>query len=317
MVTSSRSQTRREMLSGLSKLAGATLLSRGLLFASGPAAASRYDPKLSIQNYIWMQHLDDEKKTLAEGVDDVLSSFHEAGYHRVELGTGFFAPELRDRTLELLDRYKLAPETFFPNTTMHEASVAEKSVNDALELARLLKPHGTRVIVINPTPKPDKAPKTDDELDIQARYVGQLGDGLHQLGMKLALHHHTPELVDNQREWRHLMNHTNPNRVYCCVDVHWAYRGGQDVMTFLRAAGDRLLVLHLRNSKEGVWMEDFGPGDIDYSQVANYLRAIKFDGYLVVELAYEKGTPITRPLTEDLRLSRLYTEKAFGLSALS
>ena len=198
---------------------------------------------------------------------------------------------------------------------MHEAAAAEKSVNDALELARLLKPRGTRVIIVNPIPKPNNAPKTDEELNTQARYVAQLGDELYKLGMKLALHHHTPELINNQREWRHFMQHTNPNRVYCCVDVHWAYRGGQDVMTFLHAAGDRLLVLHLRNSKEGVWMEDFGPGDVDYPSVANYLRTINFDGYLVVELAYETGSEATRSLTEDLRLSRLYTEKTFGLPA--
>ena len=306
-------QTRREMLTGVAKLAGATLLSQPALFGSGPAAGARYRPKLSVQNYIWIQRLEVEKKTLADGLDEVLSSFHDAGYSRVELGSGFFTQELRDKTLALLDQYKMVPETFFPNSTMYEASAAEKSVNDALELARLLQPHGTRVIVINPVPKPENAPKTDEELNTQARYVAQLGDELHNLGMKLALHHHTPELINNQREWRHLMQHTDPNRVYCCVDVHWAYRGGQDVMTFLRAARDRLLVLHLRNSKEGVWMEDFGPGDVDYPSVANYLRTIKFEGYLVVELAYEKGTIITRPLTEDLRLSRLYTEKVFGL----
>jgi inosose dehydratase len=132
--------------------------------------------------------------------------------------------------------------------------------------------------------------------------------------MKLALHHHTPELPDNAREWHHLLQHTNPNRVYCCVDVHWAYRGGQDVVTFIRETGDRLLILHLRNSKHGVWMEDFGPGDVDYQKVAGYLREIKFNGYLVVELAYEENTRVTRSLTQDLRLSRLYSEKVFGLS---
>ena len=108
----------------------------------------------------------------------------------------------------------------------------------------------------------------------------------------------------------HLLQHTNPQRVYCCVDVHWAYRGGQEVMTFIRETGDRLVELHLRNSKQGVWTEDFGPGDIDYQKVADYLRGISFKGYLVVELAYEKDTQITRSLDEDLRLSRLYTDKS-------
>jgi inosose dehydratase len=297
----------------MSKLAAASLLSRPSLFGSGDAAAAHYAPKLSVQNYIWIQQLEVEKKTVAEGVEEVLGSFHRAGYRRVELGTAFFTPELRDKTLALLDKYELVPETFFPNTTLHEAAVAEKSVNDAMELARLLKPHGTRVIVINPSPKPDKAQKTDAELDLQARYVDKLGDELHQLSMKLALHHHTPELVDKAREWRHLLAHTNPQHVFCCVDVHWAVRGGQEMMPFIRATGNRLLDMHLRNSKQGVWMEDFGPGDLDYRQVADYLREIKYDGYLVVELAYEKGTQVTRSLTENLRVSRLYADKLFGL----
>ena len=308
-------QTRREMLSGMSKLAGATLLNRRLLLGSSEASAAHYAPKLSVEIYIWIQHLASEKKTLAEGVDEVLASFHGAGYRRVELNQDFFKPELRERTFALLAKYNLAPETIYAGTTMHEAAAAEKSVKEVVEVARLLKPHGTRVIVTNPSPKPGQARKTDEELDTQAKYVDQLGAELHQQGMKLALHHHTPELVDNAREWRHLLQHTNPRRVYCCVDVHWAYRGGQEVMTFIRETGDRLVELHLRNSKQGVWTEDFGPGDIDYQKVADYLRGIGFKGYLVVELAYEKNTQITRSLDEDLRLSRRYAEKVFGLRA--
>ena len=299
----------------MSKLAGAMLLSRRLLLGGNEASAAHYAPKLSVEIYIWIQRLASEKKTLAEGVEEVLASFHGAGYRRVELNQDFFKPELRERTLALLTKYNLAPETIYAGTTMHEAAAAEKSVKEVVELARLIKPHGARIIVTNPSPKPSQARKTDEELDIQAKYVDQLGAELHQQGMKLALHHHTPELVDNAREWRHLLQHTNPRRVYCCVDVHWAYRGGQEVMPFIRATGHRLVELHLRNSRQGTWTEDFGPGDIDYQKVADYLRGIGFKGYLVVELAYEKDTQITRSLDEDLRLSRLYTDKIFGLPA--
>jgi inosose dehydratase len=297
----------------MAKLAGATLLSQRLLLGGNEASAAHYAPKLSVEVYIWIQRLASEKKTLAEGVEEVLASFHGAGYRRVELNQDFFQPDLRERTLALLAKHKLAPETLYAGTTMHERAAAKKSVKEVLDLARLLKPHGTRIIVTNPSPKPQQAQKTDEELETQARYVDQLGAELLQQGIKLAVHHHTPELVDNAREWRHLLKHTNPRQVFCCVDVHWAYRGGQDVMTFLRETGDRLVEVHLRNSKQGVWMEDFGPGDIDYQKVADYLRGISFNGYLIVELAYEKGTQITRPLDEDLRLSREYTEKVFGL----
>jgi inosose dehydratase len=90
-------------------------------------------------------------------------------------------------------------------------------------------------------------------------------------------------------------------------------RGGQAPLAFLREVGGRLASLHLRNDQQGVWMEDFGPGDIDYAKVAEYLKEIRFSGYLVVELAYEKATRIARSLEEDLRLSRLYAEKVFDL----
>jgi inosose dehydratase len=300
-------QTRREVFSDLAKLAGTTLLSRQLLLGA------QYAPKLSVEIYIWIQHLESEKKTLAEGAEEVLASFHGAGYRRVELNQDFFQPALREQTFTLLAKNHLAPETVYAGTTLHESAAAEKSLREVVELARLLKPHGTRVIVTNPSPKPGQALKSAEELATQAKYVDRLAEEISGLGMKLALHHHTPELLEHAREWQHLMRHTDPNRVYCCVDVHWAYRGGQEVMSFLRETGNRLLELHLRNSRQGIWMEDFGPGDIDYQKVADYLREISFNGYLVVELAYEKGTQITRSLDEDLRLSRLYTEKVFGL----
>jgi inosose dehydratase len=97
------------------------------------------------------------------------------------------------------------------------------------------------------------------------------------------------------------------------VDVEWAVRGGQEPLAFLREVGSRLVSLHVRNSQGGVWMEDFSDGDIDYTKVAAYLKQIDYAGYLIVELAYEKNTKITRPLEEDLRLSRLYAEKMFAL----
>jgi inosose dehydratase len=169
--------------------------------------------------------------------------------------------------------------------------------------------------VTNPSPKPHGERKTDAELGLQARNLNRLGAELHKQGVHLMVHHHTPELVDNAREWRFQLQHTDPQLVSCCVDVDWAVRGGQEPLAFLREVGKRLASLHLRNDQQGVWMEEFGAGDIVYSKITDYLKEIGFSGYLVVELAYEKSTKITRSLEEDLRLSRLYAEKVFGLKS--
>jgi sugar phosphate isomerase/epimerase len=58
-------------------------------------------------------------------------------------------------------------------------------------------------------------------------------------------------------------------------------------------------------------MEELGDGDIDYREVAAYLREIRWSGWMTVELAYEKATLITRPLEENLKRSREYAEKVF------
>lgn len=145
--------------------------------------------------------------------------------------------------------------------------------------------------------------------------MNQLASKLKPLGLGLMLHHHDPEMAENAREWRHLLQNTPAGLVSLCLDLHWVLRGGQDVMALLRESGARTGGLHLRNSKDNVWTEAFGDGDIDYAPVAAHLRRIGFSGYLMVELAYEKATVITRSLEENLRLSRLYAERVFGVRA--
>jgi hypothetical protein len=68
----------------------------------------------------------------------------------------------------------------------------------------------------------------------------------------------------------------------------------------------------VRSAKNKLWLEDVEDSDIDYRQVAAYLKRAKLDPLVVVELAYRANTIVTRPLQEDLRLSRVYTERVFG-----
>ena len=59
-------------------------------------------------------------------------------------------------------------------------------------------------------------------------------------------------------------------------------------------------------------MEVFGDGDIDYRGVAAHLKSELLEPLLIVELAYRPDTVITRPLEEDLRLTRIYAEHIFN-----
>jgi inosose dehydratase len=196
---------------------------------------------------------------------------------------------------------------------MHDPDAAAKSVANVLALAASAAQAGTVAIDINPDPIGRE--KTNEELTVQAENMNRLGEALRKREQRLFVHHHIPEMANSAREWRHILQHTDPALVWLTVDTHWAYRGGQDWMGIVREAGKRLASLHLRNSSGGVWSESFGEGDLDYSKLANYLREAGLHPYLVVELAYESKTPHTRSLTENLRLGREYAQRVFGVRA--
>lgn len=292
-------QTRRQFLTGAAALA---------------AAKSNYDPKLAVQLYVWTQQFRAEKIGLAEGMEKAFPACRRAGYHRLELMAGFVAPDLRERTKALLQKNDLQAPIMYSGGVLHEERAAEKAVPEILKTADAARDLGAVALNVNPDPKPRREPKSDEELNTQARYLNRLGRELANRGLRLFVHNHDPEMLENAREWRSNLQHTDPRLVWFCLDLHWVYRGKQDPMALLRQAGSRLASLHIRNSVKGTWSESFGDGDIDYREITKFLKQIEFAGFLVLELAYEKATKVTRPLEENLRLSRLYAEKIFDLN---
>lgn len=283
------------------------------LAASRLPASSSYKPRLATAFYVWTQQFNARKQPLAEGIPEALAAIRRAGFRAVELMAQCFQPDLCEITWKALRETRLELFSVYNGGPMHTAEDAERTIAQTLRVAAAAKPAGAQWINFNPSPKPGKERKSDEELDAQARYVDALGEKLRLQGFRLHLHHHDPEMAENAREWRHLLTHTDPKLVGFCVDVDWVRRGGQDPLQILREAGPRLVSLHLRNTRDGIWTEDFGEGDIDYAAIAGHLRATGFQGWLIVELAYAKQTRLTRPLEENLRLSRAFAEKIFGL----
>ena len=145
--------------------------------------------------------------------------------------------------------------------------------------------------------------------------MNRLGEALKKGGVTLLIHQHSPEMAEKAREWRFVLKHTDPALVAFNLDLDWVFRGGNQPLELLEEAGPRVLSTHIRSSRKGVWSEAVGDGDIDYAAVAQSLRKRGYTGYLVAELAYETQTQVTRSLVEDLRVSRLYIEKTFGVKS--
>jgi inosose dehydratase len=271
--------------------------------------------RMSVEGYIFQQYAVRQKKQLGDVLDEVFGMAHAAGFHNIEINQGFFTPELRERTLNRLKENQLKMPSVYVGGAMHTRDAEAATTARALEIGELCKPFGCVAIVNNPDPKPAGAQKTDEELTVQASALNDLGQILRHNGFELRVHHHTPELVENAHEWRHILHNTDPRYVTLCLDLDWVQQGGLKPLDLLREAGARVREIHVRNAKDKLWLEALEDGDIDYREIAAFMKQERLKPLVVVELAYRENTAISRPLGEDLRLSRIYAEQVFGLRA--
>ncbi len=266
---------------------------------------------MAVEGYIFQQHAEFLKRPLLETLPAVLPMVKAAGFQNIELNPAFFPPDGREHVLSIIQEQGLRMPSLYVGGPMHATEGADRTIATALEFGSLCAPFGCRAIVNNPDPKFGEASKTDAELDSQAASLNRMGRLLASHGFELRVHHHTPQLAQNAREWRHILSHTDPEYVHICVDVDWAYEGGFEPVPFLREVGPRLREIHVRSARNRVWLEDVEDSDIDYRKVASYLNGAGLTPLIVVELAYRDNTNVTRTIEEDLKRSRIYTERVF------
>ncbi len=269
-------------------------------------------PRVVAQTYIWVQHYSARGERLDDHFDEAFAATARAGFGAVQgFLTWFATPESTGTVAASLARHHLSLPAVYADGAMHDAR-ADATIERIVERAGRAREHGVTTVIMNPAVKPDGAGKTDEELAVQARSLDALGSRLRALGMSLAVHAHDREMASGAREWYHILRHTDPAKVGICLDLHWVFRGGQDPMALLKAAGPRIRDLHLRNSRDGIWLEELSTGEIRYAEIARELRRLKFAGTYTVELAVEPTTVQTRPLEENLRRSRQFVRQTFG-----
>jgi inosose dehydratase len=265
------------------------------------------------QLYIYQQRsMAELGQPFEEALEQIFGQVRAAGYEGVELPLGSCGtPEGVQRVGDLLAAHGLQLPSAYASGALHE-DTANETVWAVLEEAAEAKPLGVRAITYNPAPARGRQ-KTDAELQQQARWLDQLGSQLQSRGLNLALHFHAPELAQGGRELWADLDGTSRANVGLCLDVDWAWRGGVEPLTILQRYGDRLVSLHLRDARGGKWSQALGDGDYDYRPIVERLRALEFDGWVTVELAYEEGMEWTRPIEENLRRSRDWVNRSFGV----
>lgn len=285
----------------------------GLRASPAASAAETATPAPPVGSNIfgWSQYYQRERKNVNDHLDEVLTALHDAAYDYLEGNVDAATPDNNQRFADRLRNKGLRPVCLYTGARLHEADKAAAQVARLLTAAKACQKAGFTLIDCNPDPIGRH--KTDGELKTQAAALNDFGKGLHDLGMKLGIHNHTPEMAENAREFHYTLRHTDPAFVGLNYDVHWVFRGGIQPPDVLKEYGGRIVSWHLRQSRNGVWYEILDSGDIDYAVLATFATERHLTAPLTVELALENGTKVTRNVVENHRLSREWVRRVFGV----
>ncbi|MEJ2701597.1 MAG: sugar phosphate isomerase/epimerase [Sedimentisphaerales bacterium] len=281
--------------------------------------ANRGKLHLACNQYPWTVFYARDHRDFNKELDSGLAELASCGLDGYEPAAN--NPQEIDRLEPLLTKHGLRMRSLYVNSTLHERDKADESIEAVLAIARKAKQIGTKIIVTNPSPIRWGGPenKDDAQLKVQAAALEKLGRELRDMGLTLSYHNHDIELRNAAREFHHMMVGTDPAYVTLCLDAHWVYRGAGNsqvaLFDVLKLYGSRIMELHLRQSKNNIWTEAFGEGDVDYPALAKYLLEINVRPQLVLEQAVEAGSPKTMTTLEAFRRSSQYARRVFAAFA--
>jgi inosose dehydratase len=259
-----------------------------------------------------IENIAGERITYKQVIDEI----EQTGYVGTELGDWGFMPtdpaqlaaELNARHLQLLGSWV--------NVYLHDAARHEASIADCVRTAKLVAAVGgaQAVIVLGNDPYGDpfrtkiagRVRPADAMSDAQWKIFA---DGANRVaravkeetGLRTVFHHHVGTWVETPAETARFLEMTDAQLVGLCFDTgHWTFAGG-DAVDGLKQHAARVWHVHFKDCApriaaqsrveewdgptsvgHGVFCE-LGKGAVDFAGVIQQLRAMQYDGWLVVE----------------------------------
>lgn len=289
---------RRTVLAGLAMTAPVSALVACTSADDDQVPIDRAGLPIATNSYPWRTFAQRAKRPFERKSPEPLEDIQQIGFAGYEpiVESTTEAAELTSA----IKKTSLSLRSVYVNSVLHDELQVKRSVESVIQIASALKPLGTEIIVTNPSPIRwgGNEDKTDQQLRRQAMALDELGARLGRQGQILAYHNHDAELRQGGREFHHMLTSTDPSHVRLCLDAHWIYRGcGNSAVALFDAVQhyhDRIVELHLRQSVDGIWTEDFRmQGDVDYARLFRFLREQKIQPHLVLEQAVESESPNT------------------------
>jgi inosose dehydratase len=304
-------QDRRKFLADAGLAAAATMFG-GAALAHAAEPAGRLHVAINQWSVGAVRGRDKQKTTIS--FDEELAELAASGIDGLEPGLGS-ADQVAPLAAQL-KKHGLQLRSIYTGSALDDPAKVGKESERIVALAKSAKEAGTKIIVTNPSPLPNRQGKSDEQLKTQAAALNKLGHELAALGLTLAYHNHDVELHHAAREFHHMMLGTDPRALRLCLDAHWVYRGAGNSQVALfdvvKLYAERVAELHLRQSTGNVWSETFGDGDIDYRELVKKLVEAGARPLIVLEQGPEGATPQTLATAEVHQRSGRYAREVFA-----
>jgi sugar phosphate isomerase/epimerase len=265
--------------------------------------------KVVVGAHPWVYASRREDRDVFPIIDEVIGDIAYAGFDGIELmhttlmhddAVGTIGPACEENSLRVIG------SSF--GGAMWDASQHEEILNHARLVVERLAQLGGTTLGVSTGNTAD--PKTRQELDAQAKLLKQIMSTCSDHGVRMNLHNHTYEVEDDEYELSETLRRLPGVRLG--PDLDWLTRAGIDPIEFIENHGKRIVFLHLRDNKDGRWVESVGEGEVDFAAIRKALDRVGFAGHAVVELAWEPDFEPTRPLRESLKMSREHIRRTMG-----
>lgn len=266
---------------------------------------------MATQDYGWSQIAARAGLAWPEAVPWAMQCATQAGFAAWEpfLRTAADARRIGQQAVD----HGLAMPSVFVAGVLFNADQGAATSARIVELVAEAVRFGCERVTIYPEPKHGSV-KSDGELSLQAKNLNRLAEALS--GVSLLYHPEEPEMADGAHEYQHVLTQTDPGLVRLCLDPDAIWRGAALSeplkLDLVRQYADRTDAIHLRQSVNGVWAEVIGAGDMPLSDIAALTKP--FNPHLIVEHAYEAGTPQTLGPVAAHRQSIAFIRAIFDIS---
>ena len=89
-------------------------------------APTRQKSELAVEGYIFQQYAEKLNKPLQSVLPEVLAMPRAAGFTNLELNSGFFPPEVRERSLSIIRSQHLRMPSLYVGGPLHEKTLLTK-----------------------------------------------------------------------------------------------------------------------------------------------------------------------------------------------